>query len=139
MIIESEAEMLAFGKNLSGQLRAGSWVAIDGPLGAGKTVLCAGILQGLGFIGEVASPSYAIVHQYGPPEVSIPVVHADLYRLNDSDEIEELGLLDASNDCITLIEWAKNASEGFGNPTHQIIIHQMDNGNRQITMTMMHG
>jgi len=56
MIVKNEAEMLAFGRDLAGELKAGDWLAIDGPLGAGKTVLCRGILQGLGFTGEVTSP-----------------------------------------------------------------------------------
>jgi tRNA threonylcarbamoyladenosine biosynthesis protein TsaE len=139
MIVATEAEMKAFGKNLSSQLKAGDWVAIDGPLGAGKTVLCAGVLYGLGFAGEVASPSYAIVHEYRPPEVIVPVVHADLYRLNNYDEIEELGLLDSSDDCITLIEWAKNANDDFGRASHKITIESMDNGNRKITMVKKDG
>ena len=69
MIIATDADMRAFGQKLAQELERSDWVAINGPLGAGKTVLCAGILAGLGFEGEVASPSYAIVHSYDPPEV----------------------------------------------------------------------
>ena len=84
--------MRAFGERLAQGLKLGDWIAIDGPLGAGKTTLCKGILHGLGFDGEVASPSYAIVHQYEPPETSIAVAHADLYRLNNVGELKELGI-----------------------------------------------
>ncbi|MGB5078212.1 MAG: tRNA (adenosine(37)-N6)-threonylcarbamoyltransferase complex ATPase subunit type 1 TsaE, partial [Sphingorhabdus sp.] len=93
--------MRALGLKLASQLVPGDWVAIDGPLGAGKTVLCSGILDGLGFRGEVASPSYAIVHLYEPPEVSIAVAHADLYRLQEIDELDELGLAEERDGRIT--------------------------------------
>ncbi len=139
MIIRNENDMLTFGYALASELKAGDWVAIDGALGAGKTVLCAGILRGLGFSGEVASPSYAIIHQYAEGDVTIPVQHADLYRLNDVDEIEELGLLDTSNDCITLVEWAKNGGANFGNATHKIMIIPMEDGSRQINMVTANG
>jgi tRNA threonylcarbamoyladenosine biosynthesis protein TsaE len=139
MIIADEGEMLAFGSSLAARLIPGDSIAIDGPLGAGKTVLCKGILRGLGFIGEVASPSYALVHHYDPPDVAIAVTHADLYRLNSHEEMEELGLMEASNDCITLIEWAKNGGEKIGKPTYKICITPMENGNRQLSMTTTNG
>ncbi len=139
MIIATETDMHCFGQHLALRLKAGDWVAIDGTLGAGKTVLCAGILHGLGFEGEVASPSYALIHQYNTPEVRIAVTHADLYRINNLDEIEELGLSDGRDDCITLVEWAKNGGELFGKPTYSIEITPLTNGERQIDMKEGHG
>jgi len=53
----------------------------------------------------VPSPSFAIVQPYAPPEVGIPVLHVDLYRIEEPDEIEELGLDDALGDSVLLIEW----------------------------------
>jgi tRNA threonylcarbamoyladenosine biosynthesis protein TsaE len=134
IIVQDEAAMIAFGAELALQLRPGDWVAIDGPLGAGKTVLCKGILRGLGYDGEVASPSYAIVHPYDPPAIRIPVSHVDLYRLNNSEELEQLGLGDASNDCIHLVEWSSRAGGEYGNPTHKIDIHPNDDGSRTVEM-----
>ncbi len=124
--------MRAFGEQLATRLKAGDWVAIDGPLGAGKTVLCAGILRGLGFAGEVASPSYAIVHHYDPPELSIAVAHADLYRLNDVDELDELGLADERDGRITLVEWAERSGAGYTAPTYRIIIEPLADGTRSL-------
>jgi tRNA threonylcarbamoyladenosine biosynthesis protein TsaE len=134
MILKTEEEMRAFGRELSAQLRAGDWISIDGPLGAGKTVLCAGILQGLGFSGEVASPSYAIVHQYEPPEVSIAVAHADLYRLDGVADLEELGLAEERSDRITLVEWAGRAGAGYTVPTLLIEIQPQPDGSRAVYM-----
>jgi tRNA threonylcarbamoyladenosine biosynthesis protein TsaE len=139
MIINSHDDMMNFGAQLALKLVAGDWIAINGTLGAGKTVLCAGILRGLGFSGEVASPSYAIVHQYDVPDVHIPVTHADLYRINDLDEIAELGLTDGRDDCITLIEWAKNGGDLFGAPTHIIDITITGAGARRINMKEYNG
>lgn len=134
MIIPSEAEMRSFGEALATTLRVGDWVAINGPLGAGKTVLCSGILRGLGFSGEVASPSYAIVHQYDPPEVSIAVAHADLYRLNDVAELEELGLAEERDGRVTLVEWAERAGDDYAIPSHHLYIEPQPDGRRTITM-----
>ncbi len=136
MIIATEDEMRTFGERLAAQLQVGDWVAIDGPLGAGKTVLCAGILHGLGFTGEVASPSYAIVHSYDPPEVSIAVAHADLYRLNDIGELEELGLAEERFGRITLVEWAERSGPGYTKPSHHISINPKNDGTREIIMKM---
>lgn len=136
MILKSEDDMRAFGRLLSNQLNAGDWVSIDGPLGAGKTVLCAGILQGLGFQGEVSSPSYAIVHQYDPPEVSIAVAHADLYRLDGEAELEELGLADERSGRITLVEWAERAAVDYTKPSVTITIQPQVDGSRLVQMKM---
>lgn len=126
--------MRAFGERLAQGLKLGDWVAINGPLGAGKTVLCKGILRGLGFQGEVASPSYAIVHQYGPPETSIAVVHADLYRLNNVGELDELGLAEERQNQITLVEWAERSSPNYMQPSLHIRIEQHPDGSRILTL-----
>lgn len=126
--------MRAFGERLAQGLKVGDWVAITGPLGAGKTVLCKGILRGLGFQGEVASPSYAIVHQYGPPETSIAVVHADLYRLNNVGELDELGLAEERQNQITLVEWAERSGPNYTRPSLHIRIEQHPDGSRILTL-----
>lgn len=134
MIITSEEAMRVFGRELAGTLKPDDWVAIDGPLGAGKTVLCAGILHGLGYAGEVASPSYAIVHHYEPPELSIAVAHADLYRLQDVRELEELGLAEERDGRITLVEWAERGGSDYMRPSHHIRIEPRADGSRNLTM-----
>lgn len=136
MIIATDADMCAFGQSLAQKLKRSDWVAINGPLGAGKTVLCAGILAGLGFEGEVASPSYAIVHSYEPPEVSVAVAHVDLYRLNDFEELDELGLADERSERITLVEWAERFGPAYVVPSHSIEITPQADGSRILTMKM---
>jgi tRNA threonylcarbamoyladenosine biosynthesis protein TsaE len=136
MIIKSDPEMRALGRRLAEKLKPGDWVAIDGPLGAGKTVLCAGILSGFGFDGEVSSPSYAIVHPYDPPEVSIAVTHVDLYRLDNAEELRELGISDDREGRITLVEWAVRGGADFMMPSHRISITPQADGARLLTIQM---
>ena len=126
--------MRAYGEQLALGLKPSDWVSIDGPLGAGKTVLCKGILRGLGFDGEVASPSYAIVHQYYPPETNTTVAHADLYRLNNVGELDELGLADERDIQITLVEWAERAGPNYMRPSHHILIEPQPDGSRILTL-----
>lgn len=106
MIALADAEATeAFGRALAGRARPGDVIALSGPLGAGKTSIARGLLAALGLEGEAPSPSFAIVQPYDPPEVTLPVLHVDLYRIDDSAEAEELGLEDARSDSLLLVEW----------------------------------
>lgn len=98
-------ETAAIGAALALQLRLGDVIALSGDLGAGKTTLARGLLHALGFDGEVPSPSFPIVIPYAPPDLGIPLWHVDLYRIDDPEEIEELGLDEARADSALLIEW----------------------------------
>jgi tRNA threonylcarbamoyladenosine biosynthesis protein TsaE len=138
MMIATQADMLAYGSALSATLRPGDWLAIEGPLGAGKTVLSKGILLGLGFEGEVPSPSYAIINRYDPPEVSVPVAHIDLYRLQHIEELDELGVADGRADCITIVEWANRFPAAQWNPTHHISILPNEDGTRVMKVSTAH-
>ena len=93
------------GATLAARLRIGDVVALDGDLGAGKTTFARGVLEALGFAGEVPSPTFPIVIPYAPPDLRIPLWHVDLYRIDDPDDIEELGLDEARGDSALLIEW----------------------------------
>ena len=95
----------AWGRRLAHKLRPGDVVALFGSLGAGKTTLARGILHGLSYRGEVASPTFPIVLAYDPPEVRLPVRHVDLYRIEHAAELEELGLEEGRAEGVLLIEW----------------------------------
>lgn len=94
------AEISAIAGRVSRILRAGDVVALSGELGAGKTTFARGVLRGLGYSGEVPSPTFTLVQQYKTlPEVW----HVDLYRLGSPDEASMLGLWET--DAALLIEW----------------------------------
>jgi tRNA threonylcarbamoyladenosine biosynthesis protein TsaE len=97
-------EMQALGARLGRALRVGDVVALVGPLGAGKTTFVQGLARGVGVAAErhVASPTFALVNEH-PGRV--PLVHADLYRVNDRAELAELGLDDAFDRAAVAIEW----------------------------------
>ena len=95
----------AFGAALAARLRVGDVIALFGPLGAGKTTLARGLLRGLGHQGDVASPTFAIVQPYAPPDTRIPLWHVDLYRIEASSELEEIGLGEARGEAALVIEW----------------------------------
>lgn len=95
----------AIGGAIAAVLAPGDAIGLVGDLGAGKTSLARAILSALGLKGEAPSPSFAIVQPYAPPEVAFPVLHVDLYRIDDPADIVELGLDDARQDHALLIEW----------------------------------
>lgn len=103
------AATAALGAALAPVLRAGDVVTLSGPLGAGKTSFARGVLAALGLAGEAPSPTFAIVQPYDPPDVRLPVLHVDLYRIDSVDELDELGLDDALWDSVLLVEWAERA------------------------------
>jgi tRNA threonylcarbamoyladenosine biosynthesis protein TsaE len=93
----------AIGGALAPLLRAGDVVALTGELGAGKTTFVQGVARALGYDGAVTSPTFTLVRQYRT--ASIPLVHADLYRLDRVQEAVELGLSEIADDGALLVEW----------------------------------
>lgn len=107
----SPRETREVGRVLSRSLRPGALVLLSGPLGAGKTELVRGIADGLGAGEEdVASPTFALVHEYGPAGGGPVLVHADLYRLLGTTRAgnapEDLGLEEArERGAVVVVEW----------------------------------
>ncbi len=111
MILRSPEETHALGARLAGVARPGDVIALSGQLGAGKTSVARGLLAALGLEGEAPSPSFAIVQPYAPPEVRFPVLHVDLYRIDDPGEADELGLDEARGESLLLVEWPERLPE----------------------------
>jgi tRNA threonylcarbamoyladenosine biosynthesis protein TsaE len=131
MIVRDEADMSALGTKLASDIMPGQLVTLSGPLGAGKTVLAKAIVKALGFAGDVSSPTYAIIHEYVGPEMRVPVVHADLYRLNAPDELTELGLFDR-DDCLMLVEWPERGGIALSRPDIAVHILPQPDGSRSV-------
>lgn len=109
-LLADDAATAALGAELAAQLRPGDLVILEGDLGAGKTALARAIIRHLAGDPalEVPSPTFALVQPYDTPKG--PVLHADLYRLGDPREVEELGLLDNPS-AIVLVEWPERSPE----------------------------
>ncbi len=103
----TEEETIALGEEIGRGLARGAVVLLSGELGAGKTTIAKGIIQGLGAAApdDVSSPTYTLIHEFGKyPKV----YHIDLYRIEHAGEVLALGideLLDG--DAILLIEWGE--------------------------------
>lgn len=96
--------MEALGARLARVAAAGLIVHLSGELGAGKTTLVRGFLRGLGYRGNVRSPTYTLIEPYEFAERR--VYHLDLYRLGDAEELEWIGLRDLLDGAsVVLIEW----------------------------------
>lgn len=104
--------MQAFGSRLADRVQAGDVLALSGALGAGKTTLARAVIAALGHRGEVPSPTFTLVETYDPPEVRLPVVHADFYRLQRPQEAAEIGLDDYRDGAVLIAEWPEQAG-GF--------------------------
>lgn len=109
MILADEQAAGAIGAKLAAKLQSGDIVTLEGPLGVGKTTLVRAVLHALGHQGEVPSPSFALVQPYD--RLDPPVLHADLYRLEDPEELLEIGL-DEDPRAIQLVEWPERAGAG---------------------------
>ena len=117
-------EMHQLGEKLSTHLRAGDLVLVNGPLGAGKTVLAQGVGAGLGIIG-ITSPTFVISRVH---KAVVPFIHVDAYRLVDSENpnlyLDDLDLDIAGS--ITLIEWGGAESARLSEDRLEITIDRSD-------------
>ena len=101
--LPDEAATAALGAELAALAGPGDLICLSGDLGAGKTALARGFIRArLGEV-EVTSPTFTLVQVYGVGDDEI--WHVDLYRVEETSELRELGLEEAMDDCICLIEW----------------------------------
>ena len=118
---ETPEETQALGEKLGKTLTQGDVIALIGDLGTGKTCLTQGIARGIGIAPNeiVSSPSYILINEYSG---TVPIYHIDLYRLENSEEIAELGLSEyVEGDGICIIEWAERMADAL--PDTCIKIH----------------
>lgn len=106
----TESETPDAGVQLAALLHGGDVIAMEGPLGAGKTCLARGIALGLGLASrDVASPTFSILHEHPVAEGNIACLyHIDAYRLGGAEDLESIGWEECLDDAsgVVLIEWA---------------------------------
>lgn len=107
--MHSEADTAAFGLRLAEQLKAGDIICLCGELGAGKTTLSKSIIRGLGVAATVTSPTFTIIHEY---EGRLPVYHFDVYRIDETGELFEIGCEEYFfGEGVCIVEWAEKIEE----------------------------
>ena len=130
----SEEETIALGERLAHTLPPGATVLLIGNLGAGKTTLAKGIVQGLGAApaDEVSSPTFTLIHEYGAPPA---VYHVDLYRLESVREAATLGLDDLfDSPALVLIEWGERFPELMPPDRIEIRLRALSDDVREIAL-----
>lgn len=127
-ISRSARDTINFGKEYAKTLRAGDVVILNGAMGAGKTVFCKGVAQGLGIFDEILSPTYAYMNDYGGK-----LYHYDCYRLKNGAQAEALGLCDyfyAGGVC--LVEWAENIKDVLPENCKTVTMEILSDSERRI-------
>jgi tRNA threonylcarbamoyladenosine biosynthesis protein TsaE len=136
MKIQSAAQMFELGAKIGAQLRAGDLILLNGPLGAGKTVLVQGIGSALA-IGDVTSPTFVISRIHSGP---LPLIHVDVYRLLDSAStsmtasayLDDLDLDTPREGAVTVIEWGGLESARLSDQRLEIEI-EINDETREVT------
>ncbi len=126
----SQEETIALGELLGRLLGPTDVLVLTGDLGAGKTQLTKGVAAGLGIADDVTSPTFTIEMVYGGGRM--PLYHFDLYRLDDPDQLEDIGLYDAMGvDGPCLIEWGEQFLEQIGPERVDVFLSRRDDEARE--------
>ena len=134
MKIATAADMHNLGKRIGAHCKAGDLILLNGPLGAGKTVLVQGIGESLG-IKDVTSPTFVISRIH---KAALPLIHVDAYRLLDSGKaalyLDDLDLDSPRESAVTVIEWGSEESARLSEERLEIVIDRT-NEVREVTIT----
>lgn len=132
----SEGETEALGESLAASLAKDDVVYLTGDLGAGKTAMVRGIARGLGARDrEVASPTFALLHEYANTGGRLVLRHLDLYRLADSaGELAVLGLPGSVEGTPVCVEWPRQAIRAILPPSIEVELTTEPDGRRWIRM-----
>ena len=131
--LKGETETTAIGAKVASYLKGGEVIYLKGELGTGKTTLVRGALNKLGFVGNVKSPTYTIVEPYSID--NHVVYHFDLYRLNDPEELESLGIRDyCDGQSICFFEWPEKGENLTPNADINLLLTYTKEG-RNVELT----
>ncbi len=134
VVAATAAETEALGREIGREVAPGSFLLLEGPLGAGKTCLVRGLAAGLGIDpAAVHSPSFTLVNEY--PGGRCPLLHADGYRLPEAADLAELGLEEAAAEgAVVAVEWPRRFAPPPGAPVWRLRL-EPEGERRRITVT----
>lgn len=124
---DSAEETRTIARRLGEALAPGDFVALIGPLGAGKTAFVQGLAEGLGSEGTVTSPTFVLMRLH---RGLVPLAHADAYRLAGSADLADLGIADWMEDSVVALEWADTVPDAVPAERIEVQIEYTDEGRR---------
>lgn len=132
--VKSEAGMVALGRELAATLTGGEVLGLVGDLGAGKTHLVRGILEGLGAEEPAASPTFSLVHEHR--DGRLPAAHFDFYRMKSPDEALGMGWDEyLGGGSVLLVEWADRFDGSLMPPdTRWLVLRHISPTERTVTL-----
>ena len=125
----SPAQTEAMGRTLASRLAPGSFIAMYGDLGAGKTAFTRGLASVLAPDDRVASPTYTIVNE--EQSGKYPFCHFDMYRIESEDDLESIGFYDYPEDAIFVVEWSEKIPFALPDDYYRVTILKTDEEERR--------
>lgn len=131
IISNSPSETEAFAEQFAKELKGGEVIAFKGPMGMGKTCFTRGLAKGLGFIGQVNSPTFALVNEYIGGR--LPLYHFDMYRIESWEDLYSSGFFDyKETGGVIAAEWSENIEGALDEDTITVTIERIDGTTRKI-------
>ena len=133
IITNSRSETESFAEELAKKTHKGAVLALNGDLGAGKTCFACGFAKGMGYDGDVCSPTFAIVNEYRGGRLDI--YHFDMYRVLGWEDLYTTGYFEAlESGGVLLIEWSENIAAALPEEHITVTINKLGENRRKITV-----
>ncbi len=133
IITKGPHETEKFAATLAGKLSGGETIAFRGSMGMGKTCFTRGLARGLGYDGDVTSPTFAIVNEYIGGR--LPLYHFDMYRVESWEDLYSCGYFDyKETGGVIAAEWSENIENALDGKVILIEIERIDDNTRKITV-----
>lgn len=132
-VTRSPAETEAFAEEMAKKLSGGEIIAFRGPMGMGKTCFTRGLARGLGFTGQVTSPTFALVNEYVGGR--LPLYHFDMFRIESWEDLYSCGFFDYMEmGGVIAAEWSENIEGALSGDVIFVTIEKTDENSRKITV-----